>query len=84
MRNCEFSSSKTGISEIHAQGDKNNYPGIKTYKCRVCGYVIKTEEIAKLLADEEPINKKISVATKVTKAQKMKNEIIIIKKFHLS
>ena len=28
--------------------------GIKTYKCSVCGYVIKTEEIAKLPADEEP------------------------------
>ena len=54
--------------------------GIRTYKCSVCGYVIKTEEIAKLPADEETIDKDISTATKVTKAQKKKNEIIINKK----
>ncbi len=45
--------------------------GIKTYKCSICGYVIKTEEIEKLSADE---------ATKVTKAQKKKNEIELNKK----
>ncbi len=65
--------------------------GIKTYKCSVCGYVIKTEEIAKLpvdkepintktLVDKEPANTKTSAATKVTKEQQKKNEIIINKK----
>lgn len=59
--------------------------GIKTYKCSVCGYVIKTEEIAKLLqekTDEKP-NKKPNEKpsdTAVTKAQKKKNEMVINKK----
>lgn len=44
------------------------------------GYVIKTEEIAKLPLDEETINGEISETTKVTKAQKRKNGIIINKK----
>ena len=52
--------------------------GIKTYKCSVCGYVIKTEVIAKL--QKGITNKQSSTTTKFTKAQKYKNGIIINKK----
>ena len=52
--------------------------GIRTYKCSVCGYVIKTEVIAKL--QKGTTNKQSSTATKVTKAQKYKNGIMISKK----
>ncbi|MCI9596530.1 MAG: leucine-rich repeat protein [Firmicutes bacterium] len=55
-------------------------PGIKTYKCSICGHAIKTEEIAKLPADGKLINKKISAAAKVTKKQKKKNGVILNKK----
>lgn len=54
--------------------------GIKTYKCTICGYAMKTEKIAKLPADEKPIDKKVSTATKITKEQKKKNEVIMNKK----
>lgn len=55
-------------------------PGIKTYKCSICGYAIKTEEIAKLPADGKLINKKTSAATKITKKQQKKNGVILNKK----
>ncbi|MCM1500926.1 MAG: Ig-like domain-containing protein [Clostridium sp.] len=49
--------------------------GIKTYKCSICGYVIKTEKIAKLSVD-----KKTSPTAIMTKSQKKKNGIILHKK----
>ncbi len=55
-------------------------PGIKTYQCSVCGYVMKTEEIAKLPADEEPVGNQVSISSKITKDQKKKNEVLLNKK----
>ena len=52
--------------------------GIRTYKCSVCGYVIKIEVIAKL--QKGTANKQTSTTTKVTKVQKNINGLIISEK----
>lgn len=62
------------------KGATKTEPGIKMYQCSVCAYVMKTEEIAKLSVDKEPVSKKISIWSNITKNQKKKNEIILNKK----